>query len=133
MFLNNVLALVPSVDKQLKLLLEQQEKLKPIVKPIKNMYDAKNTLKTPIIDMGNNDIVNGAEAFFKATDFIINYITHPTLIVNAIASASYWICGLFCIAGILYYIIGHKKGVRWASGSLLGYTLIQVVNYAVSL
>ena len=132
MFLNKIIASAPTVTQQLNLLLEKQDKVKhvPIVE---NMYDASNTPLKPIFDMSNNSVVKGAENFFKTTDTIINYLTHPVLIVNAIAGASYWICGLICIAGILYYIIGHKNGIKWASGSLLGYTLIQVVNCAANL
>ena len=116
------------------ILLEELRKINvPKPETVKKMYEASNTLKDPLIDMNSNSFVQGAQRFFSYMDTTVNYITHPVLILNAVAGASYWICGLICIAGILYYVIGHDKGVKWAGGSLLGYTLIQIVNSAAGL
>ena len=134
MILKSVLAVVPSVTQQLNKLLAQQEATKKVVKPVvKHMYDASNTLKTPIIDTSHIDLFKKAEHFFDTTDKIINWITHPILIMHSIAGASLFICGIICLVGVLYYLIGNKKGMKVAAGSVLGYFLIKVIDFGVSL
>jgi|GEM_PF-2166262 len=146
MFFSKLLLAAPTEIE--KMLLEQQDTLRkldilsrevkkikdnPTPEVIKNMYDAPNTLQNPIFDLSNNTIVEKAGRFFDYMDSTMNYLTHPVLIFNAIAGASYWICGIIAIAGVLYYIIGHKNGLKWTGGSLLGYTLIQAINYGLNL
>jgi len=133
MFLNSLLSV--SVNTQLKLL-EQQEALKklkhaPLI--VKKMYDAKNTLKTPIFDTSKIPFMDKMEHFFNATDKIINLIAHPILIVNGLAGASFYIAAAVGITGLVFYIIGYKKGMKYVVGSLVGYTLVQILNYGVSL
>jgi len=152
MFLSKLMAVAPQAIKTFdvpQLLLEQQETIRKadallrevkeinrvnaIPKTVKNMYDAGNTLQTPIFDMSNNLLVAKAERFFGYVDNTVKYVTHPILIVNAVAGASYWICLIVGIGGIMFYMVGHKKGLKYTSGSILGYTLIQVINYGLNL
>jgi hypothetical protein len=132
MFLNRMLAAVPSIDKELKLLLEQQDKIKT-VPIVKNMYDASNTLKKPIFDTGNITFLDKAEHFFNATDKVINWITHPILIINGLAGASFYVAAAVGLTGLIFYIIGYKKGMKYVVGSLVGYTLIQILNWGANL
>jgi hypothetical protein len=144
MFFNRILStvpeMIPSIDVQ-KMLLEQQETLRKldllkgeVVKiKVKNMYDASNTLQTPIFDTSQITILNKAEGFFNVMDKIGYYISHPILIANVVAGASYWVCLIIAMGGVLYYIIGHKKGLKYTSGSILTYTLIQGVNWGLNL
>ena len=115
------------------------EKLKELqlhkaVKPIiKNMYDASNTLQTPIFDVNSIPWLDKAGHFFTAMDTVGNYITHPILIVNAISGASYWICLFIGIGGLIYYMVGNKKGLRWTGGSFISYILIETLQKGMSL
>ncbi|MBU3179077.1 hypothetical protein KPL47_22535 [Clostridium estertheticum] len=121
MFINTLLAAIP-IDKQLKHV--------PIVK---NMYDASNTPLKPIFDTTKITFLDKAEHFFNTTDKIINLIAHPILIVNGLAGASFYIAASVGITGLIFYIIGYKKGMKYVVGSLVGYTLIQILNYGVDL
>lgn len=147
MFLSNFISDVVPTEIE-KMLLEQEETLKklnaisgevqkiknnPSKEIIKNMYDASNTPQNPIFDMSQNPLMQKAEHFFDIMDKIGNVISHPIIIANAIAGASYWICLVVGIGGILYYVIGCKKGLKYTGGSLLTYTLIQAVNYGLNL
>ena len=148
MFLNRFISTIPGIVKQIdvsKLLLEQQETIRKAdillkevkdlnkVKTVKNMYEAGNTLQTPIFDTSQLPILARAEGFFNTMDKIGNYISHPILIANLVAGASYWVCLIIAMGGVLYYIIGHEKGLKYTSGSILTYTLIQAVNWGVNL
>jgi len=111
----------------------KETQLHKAVKPIvKNMYDASNTLPTPIFDASSIPWLDKAGHFFSAMDTIGNYITHPILIVNAISGASYWVCLFIGIGGLIYYMVGNKKGLKWTSGSLLSYILIETLNKGLS-
>lgn len=147
MFLSKFISdVVPQIDVE-KLLLEQQETIKkldaisrevknikdhPSKEIIKNMYDSSNTLQKPIFDMSNAPLVEKADKFFNAMDKVGNYISHPILIANAIAGASYWVCLFVAIGGVMFYLIGHKKGLKYTGGSILSYTLIQVINVGLN-
>jgi len=153
MFLNRLISAVPEIAKPIdipQMLLEQKEtirkadillkQVKDINKinalpkgAVKNMYDAGNTLKTPILDMSNNPLLVKAERFFDYIDTTAKYLTHPILIVNALAGASYWVCLIVSIGGVMFYMVGHKKGLQYTGGSILGYTLIQAINYGLNL
>lgn len=143
MFLNKLFALANAPTEVEKMLIEQQETLRKLeeikkgVQQIKNgsmtpsvgqMYDASNTLQNPILDVSKLPVIEKAEKFFDGMDKVVNYITHPILIFNAFAGASYWICLLVAIGGVMFFLIGHKKGLKYTTGSILSYTLIQVVN-----
>ena len=145
MFLSKFISdVVPQINVQ-KLLLEQQETIKKadiLLKEIrainknnalKKMYEAKNTLKTPIFDMSNIPLVDKAEHFFTATDKFIRWITDPVLVMNSIAGVSFYIAAAVGITGLVFYIIGYKKGMKYVVGSTIGYMLIQIMNYGVSL
>jgi len=127
-----------------KMLLEQQETLRKLAEikvnveklksgSIGQMYDAPNTLKTPIFDMGSISWVAKAESFFNATDKAINWLTHPVLIINSVAGISFYIAVAVGLTGLIFYIVGIKKGMKYTVGSVIGYSLIQIVNYGVSL
>ncbi|MBZ9688398.1 hypothetical protein G9F72_018880 [Clostridium estertheticum] len=144
MFLSRLLSVVPEIVKPLdipQMLLEQKETLRKLdlIKEqvtklkVKNMYDASNTLQNPIFDMSNVPLVDKAERFFDYIDATAKYLTHPILIVNAIAGASYWVCLMIGIGGILFYVIGHEKGLKYTTGSVLSYTLIQAINWGLNL
>lgn len=52
-------------------------------------------------------------------------------IVKGVAVASYWPCVFICIAGIMFYGAGIKKGGKMAIGSVLTYTLLRALLLAV--
>lgn len=52
-------------------------------------------------------------------------------IVKGVAVASYWPCVFICIGGVLFYIIGIKKGGKVATGSMLTYLLLQAAKLAL--
>lgn len=146
MFLSKLLASAPTEIE--KMLLEQQETLRqldkisaevqkikdnPSSEIIKNMYDAGNTNQVPIFDTSKLPLLNKVEGFFNFTDKIGNYLNHPILIVNAISGASYWVCLVIGLGGILFYLVGHKNGLKYTTGSILSYTLIQAVNWGLNL
>lgn len=148
MFLSRFISTVPEIVKPIdmsKLLLEQQETLRKLAeikngvdkikfKQVpKNMYEAGNTLQNPIFDTSQLPILARAEGFFNTMDKIGNYISHPILIANLVAGASYWVCLIIAMGGVLYYIIGHEKGLKYTSGSILTYTLIQAINWGLNL
>jgi hypothetical protein len=145
MFLSKLFASAPTEIE--KMLLEQQETLRkldiiknevqkikdnPTPEIIKNMYDAPNTLQNPIFDASKIPGLERVDRFFDFTDKIGNYLNHPILIVNAVAGASYWVCLIVAMGGVLYYMIGHKKGLKYTSGSILTYTLAQAVNWGLN-
>lgn len=145
MFLSKLFASAPTEIE--KMLLEQQETLRkldilskevkkikdnPTPEMIKNMYDAGNTLQNPIFDTNKIPVLEKVNHFFDFTDKIGNYLNHPILIVNAIAGASYWVCLIVAMGGVLFYLVGHKKGLQYTSGGILSYTLIQAVNWGLN-
>jgi hypothetical protein len=146
MFITKLLSVVPTEVE--KMLLEQQETLRKLeeiknsVEKIKNgsmqpsvgqMYDASNTLKNPVFDIANISWIEKAENFFTAADKFINWVTHPVMIVNSIAGISFYVAVVVGLTGLIFYIIGYKKGMKYVVGSLVGYTLIQIINFGVSL
>lgn len=146
MFIKRLFECVPTEIE--KMLLEQQDTLRklntiqnevdkiknnPAPEIIKNMYDASNTLQKPIFDASKIPVIEKAEKFFDGIDRVANYITHPILIFNVFAGVSYWVCLFVGIGGILFYVAGFKKGLKYTSGSLLGYTLIQTINAGLNL
>jgi len=100
---------------------------------VKNMYDATNTPVKPIFDTTKWVGMDKAENFFNATDKIINWISHPVLIMNGLAGVSFYVAAAIGITGLIFYIVGFKKGMKFTVGSVLGYSLIQILNYGVSL
>jgi len=145
MFLSKLILAVPTEVE--KLLLEQQDTLQKLeilskeVKKIKdnsspdiikNMYDASNTLQNPIFDTSKITILEKADRFFGVMDKIGHYISHPILIANVVAGASYWVCLIIAMGGVLYYLVGHKKGLHYTSGSIVSYTLIQAINMGLN-
>lgn len=52
-------------------------------------------------------------------------------IIKLSTKISYWPCLLICVIGILFYLVGIKKGGKIAIGSLLTYTLLQALKVAI--
>lgn len=79
------------------------------------------------------EVIKQAGEFFTYTGKFINFITHPILIVSAITGVSYWVCLLVGACGLIFYIAGYKKGLKYAGGSILVYLLLQTLNKGLSL
>ena len=99
------------------------------------MYDASNTNKVPIFDTTKWFGMEKAQHFFDQFDkmcdgfgYIANYIGHPILIYNALSGASYWICIVIGLGGIFLYILGKKGALKYTGGSLLGFTVIKLID-----
>ena len=86
-----------------------------------------------VFDGSNNGVLSQAGEFFTNMSRFINFITHPILIVNAITGISYWLVLIVGAGGLIFYIAGNKKGLKYVSGSLLAYILLQTINKGLSL
>lgn len=77
------------------------------------------------------DIANGLNVLGE----FLNYLLHPTrilwLVWNWTIGVSYFVCLCLCTFAILSYIFGYKKWARLAPGSILGYTALKIVDYAL--
>jgi len=96
------------------------------------MYEAGNTLKKPIFDTSKWIGMEKAERFFNTIDTITNTFKHPILIFNALNGASYCICIIVGLTGIVLYIMGHKGALKYTGGSLIGLTFIKMIEGALS-
>jgi len=103
------------------------------------MYDAPNTLQKPIFDTEKWLGMDKAQKFFDQMDrfgdamgTIGNYIGHPILIFNALNGVSYWMCIVIGLGGIILYVCGHKGALKYTGGSLLGFSLIKLINAGLS-
>lgn len=65
---------------------------------------------------------------------VLFYISHPVslaeLLWKSLVTYSYPICMMVCLIGIILYLIGIKKGGKYAVGSLMAYIVIQMLNIA---
>ena len=95
----------------------------------------KNTLKNPVFDTTKWFGMEKAEKFFdnmdkfaEAIGKVGNVLEHPILIFNALNGASYWICIVIGLGGIILYICGHKGALKYTGGSLLGFVTVKLIN-----
>jgi hypothetical protein len=61
-----------------------------------------------------------------------HYITHPLevglIIWNETVEYSFYICLMIFIIGTIIYLIGYKKGSKWARVSIFSYVAIQIFD-----
>lgn len=95
----------------------------------------QNTPTTPLIDFSLSRHIAELNENLKAIGKSIYYLTHPKQLLLILWSCtveySYLICLLICVAGVIAYILGHKKDSKWITGSIVGYTIIQAINSAL--
>lgn len=60
------------------------------------------------------------------------YITHPLELVlilwNEAVRYSFYVCLMIFVTGTIVYLIGYKKGAKWARVSVFSYVAIQIFN-----
>lgn len=63
-----------------------------------------------------------------------HYLTHPAevalIIWNGAVNYSFYICLMIFLLGTIVYLIGYKKGAKWARVSIISYVAIQIFNMA---
>lgn len=65
--------------------------------------------------------------------FIFKILKKTTiLIIRGLVNISGVICILIAAAGILSYILGYKKGLRYTSGSISFYIIVRLFNMALN-
>jgi hypothetical protein len=79
--------------------------------------------------------LNGSiKHFSNVLDKIWHYITHPLVlglaIWNEAVKYSFYICLMIFVLGTIVYLIGYKKGAKWARVSIFSYVAIQIFNMA---
>ena len=91
--------------------------------------------QNPLFDTTNWLGMKEAKGFFDNVDkfgdalgTIGKFIGHPILIFNAVSGASYWICLVIGLTGIILYVCGVKKALKYSGGSLLGFSLIKLIE-----
>ena len=116
----------------LKSMMAMAIKLVPYTPPI-------NTLKKPIFDTSKWIGMDKAEKFFDNMDAfadaigkIGHMVGHPILLFNALSGASYWICIVIGIGGILLYVMGHKGALKYTGGSLLGFVAVKLIDVGLN-
>jgi len=109
--------------------------LKSIMAIAPKMYDAGNTIKKPIFDTAKWLGMDKAQKFFDNMDAFADAIGkvghvlgNPILIFNALSGASYWVCIVIGLTGIVLYVCGVKKALKYSGGSLLGFSLIKLIE-----
>ena len=105
--------------------------LENLLNPVQ--YNAPiNTPTTPIFDFSLTQQITELNLHLKTIGKIIFYITHPKQLLSILwycsVEYSYLICLIICVAGVIMYILGHKKGAKWISGSIVSYSIIQAIN-----
>jgi hypothetical protein len=99
-----------------------------------------------LIDMENLPGMGKVKDFFNYTDNIganlktlvenittfNNYVLHPHLFVrfvwNKVVAASFDVCVVIALAGVLLFICGNKKGRNLTLGSMMAYYLIKCLS-----
>lgn len=71
-----------------------------------------------IIDWGTEKLADGAQAIVLG-------------LLKGAVKVSYWPCVIICISGTLFYLVGIKKGGKYASGSMLTYLILQCLKLAM--
>jgi hypothetical protein len=129
--------------------------VKPGEKDSMGTYSDFEGLKKGISEFGNGvknfskgakDLVNclpenvqkisdNIQAFVNGIRKVGYYITHPVelaqLFWRFVVANSFTICLVICIGGLILYVIGIKKGAKWAKVSFFSYLSIQVFNAAM--
>jgi hypothetical protein len=62
---------------------------------------------------------------------IWKYLTNPILLWNGFIGISYWVILLICLGGILLYIFGYKKGLRYSTIGIGIYSILQALNTVI--
>lgn len=80
-------------------------------------------------------IKNSLENISKGIDTIkklVHYVFHPTEVAPVLwtnlVKSSFYICLFMCLMGLIFYIVGFKKGRTMVKCSFFGYIAIQVFN-----
>jgi len=114
--------------------------VKPVVKWVIDPITGARVLEKPIFDTTKWFGMEKAQHFFDQMDefgnalgTIGNYIGHPILIFNAISGVSYWICLAIGFGGLIFYICGNKKALKYTGGSLLGFSIIKMIDAGLKL
>lgn len=87
-------------------------------------------LRDSVMQLGSDvgKIVNGVGK-------VIYYLTHPKILAwiiwGGLVKYSFWICLFICLLSTIAFIIGWKKGKKYAIGSFLVYTIIEMFNAAL--
>lgn len=80
-----------------------------------------NTPTTPIIDTG------------YWSKFVADIIKNAFwLLWNSFVDISFLLCIVLAVSGILLYIFGYKKGIRYTGGSIGVYVIIKFLTLALS-
>lgn len=82
---------------------------------IENVKELNTNIKTVI------DVVHG----------IWRFITNPILLWHGFMGISYWVILFVILGGILLYIFGHKKGLKYSTISIGIYTILQALNTVI--
>lgn len=65
-------------------------------------------------------------------DKIISFLQTATFkLLSVVTKISYWPCLIVCICGVLFYLVGIKKGRKYVVGSLLTYLILQCLKMAM--
>jgi len=73
-------------------------------------------------------LMNGIK---KVVYYIVNPIELAKILWQFTVVNSFNICLVICICGLILYVIGVKKGAKWAKVSFFSYLTIQVFNAAM--
>lgn len=109
---------------------------KTTIIPISDFFQqVQYNTATPIFDFSLTQQISQLNEHLKSIGKVLYYITHPKQLLiilwHCTLEYNYLICLLICVAGVIMYILGHKKGTKWISGSIIVYTLMQAINSAL--
>ncbi|MFT9496834.1 hypothetical protein [Anaerosolibacter sp.] len=107
---------IPELVEQLKQLPNMMEKLSPIP----DMADKLNPIP---------ELIQVLEPISK----VCYVLTHPILIWDFTIGISYWAAAIIGTIGILFCVVGYKKGVSISGVCVLIYALLKSLNAVIAI